>query len=83
MIDSINCPHCRGKIELKSSKNELVKIPKDMIEGLKNETLGSIEIDENLQIKPVYMVKDPVIIYDDPPKPKKNIAEIIADELMS
>jgi len=58
LIDPINCPHCSGKIVLKSNTNEIVKIPKDMLENLKNETLGMISIDENLQVIPISKVKN-------------------------
>ena len=79
MIKNIECPHCRGEIELSSNTNEIVKIPKDMIENLKNGTLGIIRIDENLQVVPVYPMKNIRVRFE--PNPKKNLDEIMDKEI--
>ncbi len=81
MIDPINCPHCNGKIALKSNTNEIVKVPKDMIEKLKDGTLGFIKITENLQVIPVYEMKDIKVQFEKGDKKELSESEKLDKEI--
>ena len=62
MVDSIDCPHCRGRVNLRTKDGVIIKIDAETIQNLEDETIAYLTIDKNLKIKPVVEMTDFEII---------------------
>ena len=62
MIDSINCPHCKGRIDLKTKQGAIIKLDAKTIQNLENGDIEYLTIDKNLEIMSVVEMKGVKVI---------------------